>query len=404
MEKAIPLADAISTLLNIPISTKTEMVSLFEAQDRILAQDIIARQNVPCFDRSPYDGYALKGDDTKTASQEMPVTLHIIEEIPAGHAPAKVITPGAASKILTGGMLPEGADCIIKFESTSFTADSVTIFAPVEPGSDVVLAGEDVKKGETLANRGIKISAAMLAVLAAQGYETVEVFEKPRVGVITTGSELQMPGEELQRGKIYNSNLFSIIGSIKNIGATPVSYGIVRDELDEIAQAMSKALEECDCVITTGGASVGDYDFSVRASQKVGANVLFWKTKMKPGGAMVAATKGGKLILSLSGNPSASLMGLHVVGTPYIKKLCGRSDLAAQYVSVKLKNKLRKKSPNGRFLRGHLEIIGGETFFVSHESQGNGDTLSFAGCDMIGKVPAGSPPLEAGEKIEAFFI
>jgi len=404
MLKKIPYTEAVQMLLALPVSPKTKKVSLFEAQGATLAKDIVALQNVPPFDRSPYDGYALMGEDTAEASEKAPVTLRVIEEVPAGTAPTKTVTPGTAVKILTGGPLPKGANCIIKFEDTSFTPNAVTLHSPISPGSDIIRAGEDTKMGELLAAKGSVIKSAMLAVFASQGIAEVEVFEAPRVGVISTGSELKMPGENLLPGQIYNSNLFSIMGFLKDAGCEPVSFGIVPDEPSEIISAINEAFKVCNCVLTTGGASVGDYDWAVTAAEGCGAAPLFWKLGMKPGGAMVAAQREGKLLLSLSGNPAAALTGFHVVAAPYLRKLCGRAELLQKPFLAKLKHPMKKKSMPPRFLRGHLEIIEGTAHFVTHTSQGNGDTLSFTDCDVIGCIPGGSPPLEAGTEIEVFYI
>lgn len=404
MLKKIPYLDAVQMLLDLPAKPGTRTVRLELAQGAVLAQDIVARQNVPPFDRSPYDGYALMGEDTASAGKASPVTLRIIEEVPAGYAPTKAVTSGTAVKILTGGPVPEGANCIIKYEDTEFDDQTVTIFSPIPPDTNIVRAGEDVRRGEALAKKGSIVTAPMLAVFASQGFGELEIYERPKAAIITTGSELKMPGGELAPGQIYNSNLFSVTGYLRDAGIDTENYGIVPDSADGIAEVISKALDTCDCVITTGGASVGDYDWAVDASVKCGAKVLFWKAAMKPGGSMVAANRNGKLILSLSGNPAAALIGLHVVGMPYLRRLCGKSDFISKRFSVKLKYPLKKKSPQARFLRGHLEIDAGQAFFVSHDAQGNGDTFSFVGCDLIGCVPAGSPPLEAGSEIEVFYI
>lgn len=404
MLRKIPYTEAVQLLLELPRATKAKTLDLFDAQGFILAQDIVAAMNVPPFDRSPYDGYAFRGEDSAGASDASPVTLRIIEEIPAGCAPQKEIESGTAAKILTGGPLPRGANCIVKFEDTSFTDETVTLRAPIAPNTDVVRAGEDIALGTVLAKKGDFIEAALLAVIASQGISQVLVYEKPRIAVITTGSELLMPGDEYQAGKIYNTNLFSLIGFLRDAGMQALNFGSVKDDADEIAKMLSQALCECDAVITTGGASVGDYDFAVSSAEKCGANVLFWKTIMKPGGAIVASEKDGKAIISLSGNPSAALTALNVVAMPYLKMLGGSENPVAPRFMARLKKPLRKKTKPTRFLRGHIEIENGEALFLSHDSQGNGDTLSFKGCTAIAEIAANSPPLEAGEMVSVFYI
>jgi molybdopterin molybdotransferase len=312
------------------------------------------------------------------------------------------ITRGTAAKILTGAPMPKGADATIKYENTSFTASEVRLFAPVLPDSDVIRAGDDIKPGALLAPRGARIDAPLLGVMASQGIVSVRVVKKPVVTVINTGSELVEAGQPLPPGMIYNSNVHTLSGYLREMGAAPVNGGVVRDEPEEIAGRIRAALASSDIVITTGGASVGDYDWAVRASQLLGATILFWKIDMKPGGALMAAVMDGKLILGLSGNPGAAVLGLLRIALPYIRKRCGFSVLTMPVVRVALKEPLMKASPKLRLLRGRLEIQEGAAYFVENEGQGNGAVSSLVDCDLLGEIEAGSPPLPAGTLIKAY--
>jgi molybdopterin molybdotransferase len=274
----------------------------------------------------------------------------------------------------------------------------------VPPDTDIVYAGEDVAKGKLIAKRGDVIGPALAGAMAGQGIARVKVYRRPKIFVMSTGSELLEPGEELQPAKIYNSNVFTISAYLENMGAQCVSGGSVRDDAQVIAEKINAALAECDMVVTTGGASVGDYDYAVRASQMTGANVLFWKIAMKPGGSVVAAEKDGKLILSLSGNPGAATLTLLRVAAPYIKALCGMSDTAYEPIEMVLGEDFNKKSPQRRIIRGHLDLHGGKAALVPMKGQGNGMVSSMIGCDLLGDIPAGSPPLKAGDKILAYRV
>ncbi|MBR5381205.1 MAG: molybdopterin molybdotransferase MoeA [Oscillospiraceae bacterium] len=402
--KKISVDEAVEKLCALAQPPKTERVSLFEAQGRVLADDVTAAINVPPFDRSPYDGYALRGADTAAASRETPVTLRVVEELPAGRAPTEALTAGTASKILTGAPVPEGADAIVKFEDTAFTDDTVTLFAPVPPDTDIVYAGEDVREGTLLAGRGTVITPGIAGVFAGQGMGEIRVYRRPRAVVISTGSELLEAGEPYEPAKIYNSNTVTVSAYLALLGVDAVSGGSVPDDPDLIAQKIDKALREYDLVVTTGGASVGDYDYAGRAAERAGARLLFWKIAMKPGGSVVASEKDGKLILALSGNPGAALTTLLRVASPYIRRACGRKDWAHEPVEVVLKEDFPKKSPQQRLVRGRISIEDGTAFFVSLDGQGNGVVSSFIGCDALGEIPAGSPPLAAGEKIKAYRI
>ena len=184
---------------------ETERVSLSEAAGRVLAEDLIAADNIPPFDRSPFDGYAFRAADTAQASPEHPVTLTILEEVPAGAVPAKRVTPGTATKILTGAPIPEGADCVSMFERTEFTRETVTLFAPGSSGENIILAGEDVKKGTLLVRKGARIDAGVAGTLAAQGVSQPLVYRRVRVGIISTGNEVIALDTTLRPGKIYDS-------------------------------------------------------------------------------------------------------------------------------------------------------------------------------------------------------
>lgn len=400
----IELDAALRMLSELEVSPETETVPLFGALGRVLARDAVAVLDVPPFDRSPYDGYAIRGEDTALASRETPVTLRVVEELPAGKAPAVKITAGTAAKILTGAPIPEGANAVVKYELTEFDERSVKIFASVKPDSDIARAGEDVRRGRVLARAGETVSPAVAGALAGQGMAQVEVVRRPVVALMSTGSELLEPGQSWQPAKIYNSNVYTLGAYLRSMGAGVRALGSVPDEPELIAREIGAALRDCDMVITTGGASVGDYDFALKSARLVGARVLFWKVGLKPGGSMVASVRGGKLILGLSGNPGAAAVALLRVAAPYIKRLCGRLDCEPERLSLTLGADFPKKSPQRRALRGHLEIRDGEALFIPTEGQGNGIVSSLIGCDLLGDIPVGSPPLRAGEKITAYRV
>jgi len=402
--KNIEPSRAAEILCALDVNYKTETVSLDRVFGRVLAERVEARLPSPPFDRSPYDGYAFRGEDTQNASPENPVTLKITEEIPAGKAPRFAIRPGYAAKILTGAPIPEGANVTVKYETVSFTEDTVTLTQPYAPNTDIVRAGEDIRAGERIAERGALITAPLAGLLAGQGICEVTVFQKPVIALLNTGSELVEPGQPLRPAAIYNSNVYTLSGYLTQMGALPRNAGIVEDNPERIADKIGQALETADMVITTGGASVGDYDWAVTAAERLGARVLFWKVNMKPGGAIMAAEKGGKVILGLSGNPGAAVLGLLRIALPYIRKLCGRADLAPPVIEAALKHPLSKPSPKTRLLRGRLEVEEGRALFVENERQENGAVLSLVGCDLLAEIPAGSPALPAGTMVRAYRV
>lgn len=402
MKKNIKADDALNMLLGLAVTLKTEQNALADSLGCVLAEDIKAILPSPPFDRSPYDGYAFRGEDTLTCSKDQPAMLRITEEIPAGKSPTIEITKGFAAKILTGAPIPKGANATIKYEKTEFTVSDVRVFEPIKPNTDIVRAGDDIPAGAVIANKGTVITAPLLGLLSGQGITTVTVYKKPVVTVINTGSELVEAGNPLPEAMIYNSNAYTLSGYLRNLGLFTQNAGIVNDDPDAIADRVSIALKSSDMVITTGGASVGDYDWAVTSAEKLGADVLFWKIDMKPGGSIMAAVKDGKLILGLSGNPGAAVLSLLRIACPYIRKLCGRTDLNLPVIDAFLKEPLKKASPKQRIVRGRLEIIDGKAYFAENEGQGNGAVSSLVGCDLLGEIDSGSPPLPAGTKIKAY--
>ncbi|MDR1068723.1 MAG: molybdopterin molybdotransferase MoeA [Clostridiales Family XIII bacterium] len=384
--------------------THTEVVTLSEARGRVLASDFIAVIDNPPFDRSAFDGYALRSADITGASQENPVTLAIDEEIPAGRAPRFATESGHAAKILTGAPVPEGADAVIKFELTEYTDERVTVTGPLRSGENVIYAGEDFARGRVVLPAGSLITPAMLGVIASQGLDSTEVFTKPLATMVNVGSEIVRPGTPLPPAKIYNSSRYSLEGYIRELGMEFADGGVVPDDPERIAAAVRTAAACSDLVITTGGASTGDYDFAAATAELVGGNVLFWKVAMRPGGALLAYMLGETMVLSLSGSPGAAVLGLVHIAHPYIRKLCGRSDVWPEECLLRLAEAQTRKNPVTRILRGNLAIKSGEAVFVAEATQRGGDLASLIAADVLVLIPAGTPPLEAGALVQAFRI
>ena len=402
MRMNLSAEEARDILLDLPVSLEEETVPLDDALGRVLACDLTAEIPMPPFDRSPLDGYAVCGADTAKASRENPVSLTVTDEIPAGSAPHGAVLPGTAAKILTGAPMPEGADAVIRWEDTEREGNRVRIFTEVKPGQNCIFQGEEVQRGDCLVEGGTVLTPAEIGMMAAQGKTECTVWKRPGAALVTTGSELVETGGTLTAGKIYDSNQSMLAAMLEKNGMCCVSRAQVEDDLDRIAAAIERAWEETDLVITTGGASSGDYDFAVAAAERLSAEVLFWKVKMKPGSCVLAAVRGDKRLISLSGNPGSATVCLMRVVLPYLKKLQGRTDLCPEVVTLPLKEELRKKSPTERMLRGHMEILNGQVVFAENQKQGNGMIASLRGFELLGEVPAGSPPLPAGTMIRAY--
>lgn len=404
MSKFISHIEARSRMLERVCPVDTEEVPLSRLSGRILAQNVTARESIPPFDRSPYDGYAFRSEDTAQASQEAPVTLRILEEIPAGSVSHCPVTAGCAVKVLTGAPIPQGADAVIKFERTEFTAETVTIFSPCKSGSNIVRAGEDVHAGDPLAKAGTVIDAGLLGTLASQNIPAAPVYRVPKIGIISTGSELVEVGSPRIPGKIYDSNRYMLCAAVSNLGLEPVLIGQAADNVPDILACIQQGLAQCDGLLLTGGVSVGDYDLTPDAMEQAGAEILFRGVDMKPGMACAYGVWEGKPICALSGNPASAITNFHTIAAPVLRRLSGQSSCVPKEISVKLADGFRKKSPGTRFLRGILDLSDGTVRMRLPGGQGNVVLSSTIGCNVMAIVPAGSGPLPEGTELKGFLI
>lgn len=428
MKERIEYREARDLLLELAQVCRKERVPLEQSGGRILAGQLTAAENVPLFDRSPYDGYAFRAEDTQNASKEQPVTLRILEEVPAGSVPSQTLQPGTAVKILTGAPIPEGADAVEMYEKTVFTENTVTLSGHYRPGENIIYAGEDVKEGDVLASAGTVIDAGLAGSLAAQGILYPEVFRKPLVGLISTGSELadlivkdssespeetipqdgagEMTRQKLSAGMIRNTNRYSLAAALQKDGCDTVYLGTVGDHAAEIADLIRNGIDSlhCDMILLTGGVSAGDYDLTPDAMEQAGCELLVKGVGIKPGMACCYGVKEGKLVCGLSGNPSSSLVNYCSVVRPAVRKMAGLLPYLPQEFTVILADAFSKKSKGTRFLKGRLEIEDGKAVMHIPEGQGNVMIGSFTGCNIMAIVPAGSGPLEAGTQLTGFLI
>lgn len=391
-------------LLDVVSPVETEQIALSGCGGRVLAEKLTAAENIPSFDRSPYDGYALRAADTAAASAENPVTLRVLEEVPAGANPTVPVTEGTATKVLTGAPIPVGADVVIMYEKTKFTAETVTVYAPLKSGDNIILTGEDVSMGDVLADCGEVIDPGLAGTLAAQGVAEPLVYKVPKVAILSTGSELVEAEEDPGKGKIRNSNRYVLEAALKRLGCEPVYLGIAGDSVEEICALMDQGLKACDAVVTTGGVSVGDYDLTPDAMEAVGAELLFRGVDLKPGMACAYGVCGGKLICGLSGNPASSITNFYAVAVPALRKLAGYRDPCPKEIMVALADGFSKKSPKTRLLRGTLDLADGTARLKLPKDQGNVVLSSTIGCNVMAVVPAGSGPVPAGTKLKGFLL
>ena len=403
MRNSVKTEEARDIMLEACGKMPVETCPVAQSYGRILAEDITASVNVPSFDRSPFDGYAFRAEDTKGASVENPAVLKIIEEIPAGFFPKETIRAGTAAKILTGAPIPKGADAVTKYEPTEFTEFQVKIFEQFAVSDNIVHIGEDVCAGTELIKSGEYIDGAVAATLAAQGLTHISVYARPRAGIISTGTELAEIDIPLSGGFIRDTNRYSLEGACLAAGAEPVYLGCAGDSVETIAALIDDGLKTCDVLFTTGGVSVGDYDLTPAALELLGGEILVRNISMRPGGTCVFGRRDGKLIFCLPGNPTSSMTCFYGAALPSLYKLCGKREFLLKKTCVLMDCEFNKVCPLDRLLRGKLKLEGGKVRF-SPVMQGNVVLHSLIGCDAIAIIPAGSPPPSRGTALDAYLL
>jgi len=398
METMISLERALEVVLQRVKALGVEKVGLGQAYNRVIAADVQASIDMPPFDRSPLDGYAYCAQPTDKA----PLTLNIVSEIPAGTWSEREIQLGECARIFTGSPLPKGANCVVKQEDTERLGDRVRINQPVAPQANVVYQGEETKCGDIVLKVGDYLSPAAVGLLASLGVEEVEVYRRPKVGILSTGSELRDVGSPLPQGKIYNSNTYTLKGLLLEAGCEVKVAPFVEDDLGETIEAL-KTLEDTDLVVTTGGASVGEYDLIRDALAGVGCELLFWKVNFKPGTPVALGVKGERLYFSLSGNPAAAVVNYELLVRPALRKLMGRTSHERVF-PVYMDGDFGKSGKQRRFLRARAVFRNGEIWADPSFAQGSGVLRSMRGSHLLVDVPGGHGPVQKGERLQGRWI
>jgi len=310
-----------------PKPVGVEQVSISKAHEQVLAHDVVAPLNIPSFTRSTVDGYAVKAVDTFGASEDKPVSLKFCGHVAIGESPSVVVEKGLVAEIVTGAPLPEGADSVVMVEYTNRQGDNVFVHRPVSIGENLMAAGSDIRKNETVLKEGRFLGSCEIGVLAAIGLTKVTVYKRPKVAVLSTGAEVVALGEPLPPGKIYDINAHTLSAAVHEAGGEPINLGIIPDKKDKLAKALKNALGSADVVITSGGVSVGPKDFTPQVVDSLGKpGVIISGVAVKPGKPITIAVVDGKPVFSLPGNPTSSLFMFNVFVRPILVKLAGRPE------------------------------------------------------------------------------
>ena len=391
----ISLNEAIDLVLAEVRPVSQERLPLLEALGRVTAAEVVSPAEVPSFDNSAMDGFAVRGADLAGVAQGE--GLVITAEIPAGRPSGEPLGPGAAARIMTGAPLPEGADTVVQVEHTEERDGRVFVQRAPAVGSNVRYAAEDVRRGDVVLPRGAVLGPAEIGLLTSIGVAEVSVARRPRVAVIATGSELVPPGRPLGPGQIRNSNSFTAWGQVLAAGAEPVLLGIAPDDRDETRRLIARALDE-DVTITSGGVSVGDYDFVKQVEDELAVERRLWGVATKPGKPFAFGVHEGRLVFGVPGNPVAAMVSFELYIRPALLALQGRHDIWRPWLTAVADEPVkatRDRVEVRRCLLAHDESGGWR--FTTTGPQGSGILRSMVLADGLVVVPARHPGGPAGE-------
>lgn len=406
----LSVEEALKKLLDTLRVLEPERKPLLQALGQVLAEDITADEDVPGYDNSAMDGYAVIAADTSSASEQAPVRLRVVGYLAAGYVASQKVESGTALRIMTGAPMPMGADAVVQFEHTDersrdargVVPDSVLVFRPAQATLNVRRAGEDVRLGELVLSRGSLLRPAEIGVLASLGHSTVPVIRRPVVAVLSTGDELVEIDQPTQPGKIRNSNSYSVSALVSQAGGIARPLGIVRDNLEDVVERL-RTLGGVDMLVTSGGVSVGDYDV-VKDALRAEGQVTFWQVRMKPGKPLAFGSVRGVPLLGLPGNPVSAMISFELFGRPAILKMLGRTEFARPQVAAIVHGQARNKDGRRHFLRARVERRAGSWHATLTGPQGSGILTSMAQANGLVIVPEDVSSLREGDSARVLML
>ncbi|CAM4439451.1 molybdopterin molybdotransferase [Paenibacillus endophyticus] len=384
-----------------------EKVPLEEALSRVLASDFESPFPLPPFRRAAMDGYAICASASTGASKERPVLLQVRDEIRAGYVETDYAMDDGimnAVRIFTGAPVPLSYDCVVMQETvverkSIIGKPSVQIDRPYPRGQHIAERGEDVPQGMKVLYRGAAIRAKEIAVLASFGQTEVTVYKQPVIAVIPVGDELTIPGDQRSTGQIYDANGFMVSARLRELGAKVIRHNPVQDCPQTLEAYLANALEQADIVVTTGGVSVGDYDYVKFVAENLGGIPLFTKVVMRPGTPTSAYQFGSKLLVCLSGNPSACFAGLELLLRPVVLKAAGRNEYRSVWLDGRLIDGIQKPSPYPRYARAFVYRGEKEWMVEPLRNDKSGNVAAFARANALVIIEAGGAGTEAGQEV-----
>lgn len=381
-----------------------EVIPLDQSAGRVLARDVVSPVFLPPQDNASMDGFAAHADDVRNSTSERPSRLHIIGTIAAGAAPTRALARGEAARIMTGAYLPAGADSVIRVEDTTAESDSVFVLDDRDAGRNIRRRGEDVRADQVVMRAGTAIAAPHIGVLASVGCAEPEVHRRPRVAILATGDELVLLDrfdEVRAGGRIVSSNSYALAAAVRAAGGEPVPLGIAPDNPEALAATLRGA-EGCDLVLTSGGVSVGDFDYTRRVIDELGGTLSLWRVQMRPGAPLGFGTVFGVPWLGLPGNPVSALVTFELFGRPLIRTLAGHARPHRRTMWVTLGDAVHLGAPLTHFLRAVLESGGSHPPVARLTgAQSSGMLTSMSAAEVLLIVPPDLLDVPAGAALRA---
>jgi molybdopterin molybdotransferase len=406
-EKRLPMIsveEALERILAEIQPLTTTHVSLPESLGLVLAEDVIAQEDMPPFANSAMDGFALLSQDSRRQAGQ-PARLRVTGEVAAGYVADHAVEEGTAMRIMTGAPVPPGADSVIQVELTrSEGPDSewVEILQEVVPGNNIRPAGEDMHRGQKVLERGTEIGPWEIGVLATVGWATVPVIQRPRVAILGTGDEVIDVNEPLQPGKIRNSNSYLLEAAIRKAGAEAHRLGVARDTVESLREKFSEAMTD-DLIITSGGVSVGDFDLVKNIMAEQG-EINFWRINMRPGKPVAFGHIGNVPLLGLPGNPVSAAVTFELFGRPVIRKMLGHTRLLRPQVDVVVEDGVSERVMRRHYVRSHVEWREGHFVARTTGNQGSNIMTSLLNANALLIVPEGGVEIRPGETAKAIML
>ena len=394
----VSVDEALSRILNRIQILGFEKVDIITSLGRIIGEDIFVPRDIPPLDNSAMDGYAVRATDIKGASRKNPISLKVIEELPAGALPQMSVTKGEAVRIMTGAPIPKGADTVVMVEDTEKVGEGVRVFQGIPPGENIRRAGEDVKKNDRVISKGAVIRAAEVGMLASVGRAFVSVHQRPVVAILCTGDELVDVDEGIADHKIVSSNSYTLSAQVMECGALPLQLGIAKDDPTEIKEKLREGLR-ADVILSSAGVSVGDYDLVKDILREIGFEMDFWGVAIRPGQPLAFGTTHGKPTFGLPGNPVSSMVSFEQFVRPSLLKMMGHKNIFRPSVEAVLKEGISKKPGRRHFMRAKLSLEEGRYVVTTTGPQGSGILNSMVEANSLVIVPEEVTEIKAGEKV-----